>query len=335
MNIDCHAHYIPPAVLQAARVSKGIEVEECGTDSVRFRFPGLSWSARTSRTIVDKASFLEWQTKQNLDLQVLSCWTDLLGYTLDAAGADAWCNAVNEALAAEVEGVGSLEALGVVPLAEPSMCPRHLDRILELGLRGVIVGTSTPEMTLDDPLLDPFWASVEERRLAVLVHPIFLGSCGALEGPGMANAVGRTNVTNIAISRLLLGGVLNRYPELRLIVSHGGAGLPLLLGRLDRNYRLEDCYSYSVREGFSRLYFDTVVCDPLALRMVTQVARPEQLVLGSDFPFPWEPQPLKTVIEADLGDDVNRMVCETTPQSLFGLPNSQGGGPVLGSPEGV
>jgi aminocarboxymuconate-semialdehyde decarboxylase len=319
MNIDCHAHFIPPGTLDAAKASPDINVT-VADGTVRFRFPELDWSPPAPAGITDKGRFVAWHREAGLDVQILSCWTDLLGYTLPAAVADRWCTGVNEAMAAEVADCPSLDAMGIVPLQDPARCSAHLERIAALGLKGVVIGTSAPGVMLDDLALTPFWAVAQESGLPILIHPIFLHSDSALAGPGLANAVGRGNATNVAITRLLFAGVMHRHPGLRLIVSHGGAALPLLLGRLERNHQLHaDDYPYSVREGFSRLYFDSVVCDPAALRMLLQVARPEQVLLGSDFPFPWEPHPVRTVVDANLGDAVTRLICEQTPGELFAV----------------
>lgn len=318
MNIDCHAHYIPPAVLRAAALNPDVELAT--VDGVtRLRFPGLDWSPPLPAVIADRDAVVSWQRAAGIDLQILSCWTDLLGYTLTAASAEKWCAAVNEAMAEDVEHSPSLEAMGVVPLQDPRRSAASVARIRELGLKGIVIGSSTPAALLDDDALTPFWAAAAEAGLPVLMHPIFLAPDPATVGPGIANAIGRGNATNVAIGRLLLAGVLHRHPHLRLVVCHGGAGLPMMLGRLERNRQLHDDFRYSVAEGFARLYFDSVVCDPVALRLLLQVARADQVLLGSDFPFPWEPHPVDTVAAADLGPEVTRLICEHTPRDLFGL----------------
>jgi aminocarboxymuconate-semialdehyde decarboxylase len=112
--------------------------------------------------------------------------------------------------------------------------------------------------------------------------------CGddRLDGHDLLNAVGRPTETTIAMARLLFSGHLTRFPGVPLVVSHGGGALPYALGRLrcNRAIHRDGCADSLV--GFRRLYFDTVLFEPQALRSLCDVAGSDRVVLGSDYPFP-------------------------------------------------
>ena len=102
----------------------------------------------------------------------------------------------------------------------------------------------------------------------------------------LVNAIGRVADTSIAVSRLLFSGHLLRFPGMKLVLSHGGAALPLVLGRLARNCTIAQGKYADPRKGFEALYFDSVVFDADALRFLAAKAGPEKIMLGSDMPFP-------------------------------------------------
>ena len=88
-----------------------------------------------------------------------------------------------------------------------------------------------------------------------------------------------------AVSRLLLSGHLQRYPGVNLVIAHGGGGLAMVLGRLKNSYANDPSGTADPGESFSRLYFDTVVYDPRAIRFLCDVAGPSKLMMGTDQPF--------------------------------------------------
>jgi aminocarboxymuconate-semialdehyde decarboxylase len=179
---------------------------------------------------------------------------------------------------------------------------------VQRGHHGAMISTWIPLSTgggrdLDDPDLEPFWAQAAELGAPVFVHPVFAGG-GAdarIHDNGLANAVARPNETALAMTRLLYAGVLDRHPDLKLVIAHGGGALPAILGRLARNYDLLRDAGEDVADpqaGFAKLYFDSIVFSTHALRALLAVTRPGAIMLGSDDPFPiGDPEP-RNVIEA-------------------------------------
>jgi aminocarboxymuconate-semialdehyde decarboxylase len=94
---------------------------------------------------------------------------------------------------------------------------------------------------------------------------------------------------------------LTRYPGVNLVLSHGGGALPFALGRIMRNYENHRDYAEPLAE-FRRLYFDTVLFEPRALRFLCDVAGAKKVMLGSDHPFPiGDDEPVKIVDKTPLG----------------------------------
>ena len=145
-----------------------------------------------------------------------------------------------------------------------------LEEALDAGLRGAMIGTQPKGATgvLDDPDLDPFWEVASARKATLFIHPTFGARDDRLKAYGMVSAVGRVTDTSIAVARLLFSGHLKRYPGVKLVLSHGGAALPMLFGRLRRSFETTPADNADPIEGFKSLYFDTVVYDPRIVRFV-------------------------------------------------------------------
>ena len=131
----------------------------------------------------------------------------------------------------------------------------------------------------------PSWEAALRRKATLFVHPTFGAPDERLKAYGLVSAVGRVTDTAIAISRLLYSAHLIRYPGVNLVISHGGAALPMVLGRLRRSFATTPAQNKDPMEGFKRLYFDTIVYDAATLRFVCEQAGADKVLMGTDLPF--------------------------------------------------
>lgn len=318
--IDCHAHHIPFDVIETLRkgaLFPGISVQETGGE-LRFSFPGLPFSPPAPARISRLPDFSAWQDENGIDIQILSPWTDLLGYTLAEGDAAAWVSHLNDGMISVTSGSGRFATLAGIPLPHPAAAVAEIRRAKSAGHRGVVIGTSAPGVELDDPRLEPVWAELARAGLPVLLHPTFLAPDPRLRAHGLANAVGRAQETTIALSRLLLSGVLVRHGGLRVIAAHGGGTMAFLLRRLQRAHELSPAASAPI-EGFGRLWFDSVVLDQRVLAALLTFTTPDRILLGSDYPFPWEPDPVGFVGSVLTDPQIARGVLGANASGLFGL----------------
>jgi aminocarboxymuconate-semialdehyde decarboxylase len=185
-----------------------------------------------------------------------------------------------------------------------------------------MIGTQPKGATgvLDDPDLDPFWEAASRRKATLFVHPTFGARDDRLRAYGLVSAVGRVTDTTIAISRLLYSGHLTRYPGVDLVISHGGAALAMVLGRLRRSFATAPAQNADPMEGFSRLYFDSVVYDAATLRFVCELAGHDKVLMGTDLPFAIaEPEPVKFVDSCNFGVKERSAILGDTAARLFGI----------------
>jgi aminocarboxymuconate-semialdehyde decarboxylase len=219
------------------------------------------------------------------DHVVVSPWVRLLG---------ADHRRLNEALAGLVGE--RVSALGSVPLDEPD----ELHAVLDAGLAGVEVPASVDGIYLGDDRFGPFWAAAEETGAVVFIHP----TTRAFDWPDyyLWNTVGNPFETTITAAHMVMAGVMDRHPRLRVLLAHGGGALPALRGRLRRSSKIKGWADPEA--SIRRFFFDTVTHDPAVLRELAEFAGADRIVLGTDHPFDMgDPDPLGTVRAAGLDPD--------------------------------
>ncbi|MBI2320201.1 MAG: amidohydrolase family protein, partial [Betaproteobacteria bacterium] len=152
----------------------------------------------------------------------------------------------------------------------------------------------------------------------IYLHPMFICGEPRLADYDLVNAVGRLVDTTIAVSRLLYSGHLLKFPGMKFVLSHGGAALPLALGRLARSFQVAQGKYADPRKGFEGVYLDTCVFDSDSLEYIARKAGAERLMLGSDMPFPIGDATPKKVIEgANFTEAQKNAMLSRTAQSVF------------------
>lgn len=315
MSHDVHAHCIPQGLVEALErdASYGIEVlRDGGRASARIADRVTAGPLRADLADVDGR--LAAMDRAGVEVQLLSSWIDLTAYALPADAGSRYARLFNESLAATA-GLhpDRLRALATVALQAPEHAAAELDHaVRELGMDGAEIATTVDGVELDDPGLDPFWAAAQELACLVLVHPYASLAGRRIDRYFLGNLVGNPSESTVAVAHLVCGGVLERFPDLRLCVVHGGGFLPYQLGRLDRGYEavprlVAPNLSRPPGHWVRRLYFDTVLHTPEALAYLVRVVGADHVLLGSDYPFEMgDPDPVSTVRAVPDLDDAQR-----------------------------
>jgi aminocarboxymuconate-semialdehyde decarboxylase len=287
--VDVHAHAIVPEITRergddpwrpVVRWEDGAQVVELGGLAIRSAV----------REFVRVERMLEEAAGEGIDRLLLSPWVNLLGHDLEPREAAACCAIQNDALA-EACRSDRIDALGTVPLQDPPKAAASLERLMAEGaLAGVEVGASVRGTWLGDDRFAPFWEVAEATAALVLVHPTTRGfPIQALQEHYLWNTVGNPLETAASVAHLVMAGVLERHPGLRIVVAHGGGALMAVRGRLRHAHgfqpqarsRLSEAPDVSLR----RLYYDSITHDPALLADLVAFAGPERVLLGTDRPF--------------------------------------------------
>ncbi|MDA1008600.1 MAG: amidohydrolase family protein [Planctomycetota bacterium] len=228
-----------------------------------------------------------------VSMQVLSTVPIMFSYGARADHALDLARFLNDHIAETVRRSPTrFQGLGTVPLQDSTIACAELDRCVRaLGLRGVQIGTNVNGLNLDDDSLEPFWCAAEELSAAVFVHPWDMAGQDQMTRHWMPWLVGMPAEGARAAVSLLLGGVLDRHPRLRVCLAHGGGSFPFTLGRIERGFecRPDLCATrthVAPSEQASKLYYDSLVHDPDALRFLLLKVGAHRVALGTDYPFP-------------------------------------------------
>jgi aminocarboxymuconate-semialdehyde decarboxylase len=326
MIIDAHAHYVPWSIVAALqngglRQFPSVQMSVEG-EAVRFAFAGDQAKRPVPKGMHDAQGRRKWLSDHRVDKQVVGGWLDMFGYDIPAdEGAD-WSRFLNEQMLKGVRNYSFFVPLATVPMQSGRLAAKVLSEALDAGFHGAMIGTQPKgaKGVLDDPDLDAFWEVASERKAALFVHPTFGARDDRLKDYGLVSAIGRLTDTSIAVARLLYSGHLLRYPGANLILSHGGAALPMALGRLRRSFATAPAENADPYEGFQKLYFDTVVYDPTTIRFVADLAGADKIVLGTDQPFViGESNPVEFLESCKFDAPAAAAIGGGTAQRLFGI----------------
>jgi aminocarboxymuconate-semialdehyde decarboxylase len=289
MIIDTHAHVVPRTMLEALhserRLFPSVQLHADGA-AQRMAFAGGAPGRPIQPRLHDLQQRKDWLKAARVDHQLVGGWTDVFGYDLAGEEAADWARFYNEHMRKDAAALPALSALATVPLQNGALAARVLEEALGAGFHGAMIATQ-PKGTggnLDDPDLDPFWELASARRATIFVHPHYICGDERLAGYDLINAVGRLADSTTAIARLLFSGHLSRFSGMTLVIAHAGGALPYGIGRLKRNHEIHPEY-IDPEEGFRRLYFDSVVFEPRALRFLCDMVGADKITLGSDYPF--------------------------------------------------
>jgi aminocarboxymuconate-semialdehyde decarboxylase len=322
MIIDTHGHLVPPDLLATIRKERArfpsLRLVEDG-GGLALAFAGGKPSRPIMKGLSDVSGRIAWMDKQGIDRQVVGGWPDWFGYELPPAEGEAWCRLINEAQLAAAKAQPRFVPLAVAPLQDGARAAAVLKSAIAAGFPGLMISTLPRGLwsVLDAPDLDPFWAAADETGAVIHIHPSYDAGDARVNDYGLANGVGRVTDAIVAVARLLCSGHVTRYRGAKIFVPIGAAGLPFVLGRLQRNHKITPGIA-DPAEGLALLYTDSIVHDPRVLRFVVEMIGADRVMMGSDMPFPiGEEEPMKIVAAAGLKPDQVASINGGLAQKLF------------------
>lgn len=234
---------------------------------------------------------------------------------------------INDDLAAVVEAhPDRFVGLGAVPLQDMSAAVAELRRCVdELGFGGVEISTHVEGEEVSSARLEPFWETAEELEAVVFIHPTGFTHPDRFTEHYFFNTIGHPLEETISVGRLIFDGVMERHPELKVVLAHGGGYLPMYAGRFDHAYQARADVRHGLprppSEYLSMFYFDTMVFEPDQLAFLASRYGADHLLLGTDYPYDMgETDPLGLIgkVEGLTPDEVG-MVTGGNAARLLGL----------------
>jgi len=282
--IDVHAHWLPAELFELPPGSPYGAMHERDGELFLGEVP-LSISAQA---MSDVSAIRDDMRVAGVGVRVLSA--PPFAFSVGGGDSVGYVEAFNQSLADVVGGSdGHLVGLGMVSLEDPEECLRQLAILAQTrGIAGVAIPPVLVGASLDRGVLRQTLAAAADLDLSVLIHPMQLPR-PEWSAHYLANLIGNPTETATAVAAVLLGGIIEQLPLLRVCFVHGGGCAPGLLGRWEHGWHSRaDVRAQSKRppvEGFKELFFDTVTHDGDALGLLTARAGNGRVVCGSDYPF--------------------------------------------------
>ncbi len=305
LKIDVHTHILPKEIPNwKDKFGYGgfIRLEENGPGCARMLRDDGDQFREIGENCWSPEKRVEECDASGVNVQVLSTVPVMFSYWAKPNDGAEIARFLNDQIA-ETAGEFPLRfiGLGTVPMQNTKLAIKELERCKQLGLAGVQIGTNVNQLNLGDPRFFDFFKACEETGMAVFVHPWEMMGESDMQKYWLPWLVGMPAEISRAICSLIFSGTLERCPRLRICFAHGGGSFPATIGRIDHGFtvRPDLCAvdnPYSPRKYLSKMYFDSLVHEPAKLDYLIKLVGADQVMLGSDYPFPLgEPEPGKLI----------------------------------------
>ena len=292
--VDVHAHTLVRDVQLLVSRQPGFldhqARERCAVGAATTDLDGDRLAGLWLRPLVDLDTRLSTMNAAGVDVQAVSVTPTQYHYWADRVLACDIVDTINNEIGGLIQRAPDrLIGIGTVALQYPDLAAEQLRRAVDdFDFRGVQISSTSAGRDLSHPDLDPFWSIAESLGIVVFIHPWGGGFGDRLATAYLGDVVGQPAETTVALSHLVFGGVLDRFPGLVVCAAHGGGYFPHSLGRADHAYQVRPaCRTMLHRPShyLSRMYVDSLVhTDDTLARLVAAVG-PERVLLGSDYPY--------------------------------------------------
>lgn len=325
LTVDIHAHIkVPEAAAEAMKHFVPENDPRTLYSSEETNTLNRGYHESVDDRFTDPATRIRDMDTMGVDVQAIALAPPQYFYWLDESAAVAVAEAQNDSIAAVAGSEPErLRGIGTLPLAHPEAAVREAVRLHdELGLHGVEIGTDVVGTDLDDPKFDPVWEVLADRQIVAILHPAGFTEARRFTDYYLVNVVGLPLSSTLAVTRMILGGVFARFPELRMVVVHGGGYLPFYAARTDHAFRhrpeMRRHIDRPPSEYLHNLWFDTTVFDPALLATLVGKYGAERVLMGTDYPFDMgQGNPVDFVRAAGLTERETSLVLGGNADRLF------------------
>lgn len=324
-TIDIHSHVEIPA---AAKVAQPLFKPEYDPRMVFQPEESTRYNRELRATyggkFINTGERIADMDLQGVDMQVLAIAPPQYFYWLDADTGPRVSAMQNDGIAAmAAEAPARFAAIANLPMDHPEAAVIEMERAhRELGMNGFEINADVNGGDLDDRRFDPIWAKASELDMLVILHPHGWTEPKRMDDYYLINLVCMPLASTVAVARMILGGVLHRFPELKLLVVHGGGYLPFYFGRTDHGYRIRPETQRHIPELPShylhKLYFDTTVFRPEEVEYLVGEFGADRVLLGTDYPFDMGPtDPLGFLAQAKLTESERHLIVGGNAERLL------------------
>jgi len=299
MIIDAHAHIVSAAFIEDVRAGKF-------SPSLCIE-PGKSWELlvtkyhvqgqeRIHRNPLPRETYdidlrLEHMDAMGVDRQILSVVPPCTYYSLDPKlGLEISAHFNDQLLALAQKYPQRFSCMATVPLQDPPAAAAELQRAVQAGHVGVEIGTNISGLNLDDPSLSVFWEKVASLDVPVFIHPTgVMGINDRFKDYYLFNFIGNPLETTIAAAALIFGGIMDRHPNLKILLAHTGGYVPWIRGRWEHGYSVREepkiNGARSPENSIRRFYYDTIIHNAACFDFAVRTLGIDRIIYATDYPF--------------------------------------------------
>ncbi len=332
--IDMHSHFFPlisqqEAAAMDAQLAPWLAVDANGTEGQIM--VGDKPFRPVYQALWDPDYRVKEMDSQGVDVQIVCATPVMFGYTWEAAKAAEWAGRMNDkAVDFCAAHPTRFKALAQVPLQDLKLSCAEASRAVKAGCVGVQIGNHVGDKDMDHPDMVDFLTYCAENDIAVLVHPWdMMGGSNRMKQWMLPWLVAMAAETQLSMMSLILSGAFERIPEsLKICFAHGGGSFAYLLGRADNAWKHRDIVRKDCpkppSEYARRMHVDSAVFDQGALQLLVNVMSPENVMMGSDYPYPLGEQRIGSLVhEAPFLNETQRSnILANNARTFFGLDKS-------------
>jgi aminocarboxymuconate-semialdehyde decarboxylase len=323
--IDAHTHTLCPEVNEMVAGLQGPDdVPYLRDMSPESKARDLEQKEELGAKFNDVAVRIDWMERMGVDLQVVApapgqqhYWTPpdvLLAHT---------ARQNDHVVALVAQAPDRMVGVGTLPMPDPEAAVAEARRAASLGLRAFQTDSRVLDRELSDRALDPVWATLEELGTGLMIHPLGFSHGERLSPFFMVNSVAQPLEELIAFNHLVFGGVLDRYPRLKVLIPHGGGFAPYYIGRFDHAWKVRPEVRALTPQPPSaylrRLWYDTCVFRSDQVETLVRLVGAERVMLGSDYPFDMgDPAPLSALPDS-LSARERAQIVELAARGFFAI----------------
>lgn len=333
-TIDIHCHLATPASRAAVETHRRPEFEPyeyfMGPDSKDHNkefFPTIA------ERLSSPAARIEDMDRMGIDIQGLATFvSEYFYWAPTAAGAESARIQNDNIASVAADNPERFAAIGAtVPLQDVDLAIAEMDRAVdELGFKGLQIGGTVEGRNLDEPRFRPFWEAVEAKGVPVILHPNGYPESERFGNYFLTNCIGNPLETMVAATRLIFSGLFAEHPDIKLVLLHGGGYLPFYSSRADHTWEVRPETRAAIPDHppsyyMKKLYYDTMVFQPLYLRHLVEIVGSERVMVGTDYPFDMgETDPIGLVAATEsLSEDERSAIVGDNAARLFGIAASK------------
>jgi aminocarboxymuconate-semialdehyde decarboxylase len=327
LSVDLHCHVHTPKADELAKQTQTPEpdpIARHGSRRTADRQRELRQELDKKLTSIDQR--LKDMDKMGIDIQAISTSPMQYYYRLEPELGRETSRTINENLASIVAArPDRFVALGTLPMQEPSLAVSELEYCMkDLGFRGIELGTNVRKAELSDERFNSLWAKAEALDAVIFLHPSGFTDTSRLKEHFLTNVIGNPLDTTFALSHIVFGGVLERYPKLKFVAAHGGGYLGHYPARMDHAYRVRpECHDYIKRPPsyyMKKIYWDTMVFGETQLEHLVNLWGADHVVIGTDYPYDMGYyKPVEFVNGAKLTRDQKAQIIGGNAAKILGL----------------